>query len=243
MQPPIQQIIEEIKSKKVFRRNKRKIELKILSTLLYFYGLSLRKASKSISLFQKISHESIRIHYHRIKRILKPPEKKERRLIAIDETKLKLENKHIFVWSAIDVDTKECLFVWATEGRSSFHTYAFLKEVLKHCKNKPEVFVDRGLWYRWALKRLGLDYKHETFGERNVVDGFFSLLKGRTKRFFNRFSFRSLFDSVQSWLESFVRLYNVGGVILTVSSSLAFLVSLYLQYPFFYLSVKFRTWD
>ncbi len=208
MQPTIQQIIEEIKAKKVFRRNKRKIELKILSAILYFYGLSLRKASKFISLFQKMSHESIRTYYHRIKRILKPPEKKERRLIAIDETKLKLENRHIFVWSAIDVDTKECLAVWATEGRSSFHAYAFLKEVLKYCENKPEVVVDRGFWYRWALKRLGLDYKHETFGERNVVEGFFSLLKRRTKRFFSRFPFRSSFDSVQSWLESFVAIYN-----------------------------------
>ncbi len=57
MQPPITQIIEEIKSKKVFQRNRKRVELKILSALLYFYGLSLRKASKLISFFQKISHE------------------------------------------------------------------------------------------------------------------------------------------------------------------------------------------
>ena len=57
MQPPITQIIEEIKSKKVFQRNRKRVELKILSALLYFYGLSLGKASKLISLFQKISHE------------------------------------------------------------------------------------------------------------------------------------------------------------------------------------------
>jgi len=143
MQPPIQQLIEEIKAKKVFRRNKKKIELKILSALLYFYGLSLRKESKFISLFEKINHESIRIYYHRIKRILKPPGKKKRRLIAIDETKLKLEDKQIFIWSAVDVDSKECLFIWATEGRSSFHAYVFLKEVLNFCENKPEVVVDR----------------------------------------------------------------------------------------------------
>ncbi len=109
MYPPIAQIIEEIKAKKVFRRNRKRVELKIISALLYFYGLSLGKASRLISLFQKISHESIRIYYHRLKRILKPPERKKGRLIAIDETKLKLENKHISVWSAIDVDSKECL--------------------------------------------------------------------------------------------------------------------------------------
>ena len=130
-------------------------------------------------------------------------------MIAIDETKLKPENKHIFVWSAIDVDTKECLFIWASEGRSSFHAYAFIKEVLKFCENEPEVVVDRGLWYKWALQRLGLKYKHETFGERNAVEGFFSLLKERTKRFWNRFPFNSSFDSVQSWLESFEGLYNM----------------------------------
>jgi len=95
MQPLIQQLIEEIKSKKVFRRNRKRIELKILSALLYFYGLSLRKASKFISLFEQISHESVRIYYHKLKKVLKPPEREKRRLIAIDETKLKLENKQL----------------------------------------------------------------------------------------------------------------------------------------------------
>ena len=120
------------------------MELKILSALFYFYGLSLRKVSKIISLFQQISHESVRIYY-RIKRVLKPPEKKERRLIAVDETKLKLEDEQIFVWSAIDVDTKECLFIWATDGRSSFHAYVFLKEVLKYCENKSLLIEDLGI--------------------------------------------------------------------------------------------------
>ncbi len=53
--------------------------------------------------------------------MIKFPEKKERKLIAIDETMLKLENRHIFVWSARDVKTGEILFIWATDGRSSFH--------------------------------------------------------------------------------------------------------------------------
>ncbi len=80
MHPTITQLIEEIKAKKLFRRNKKKVELKILSALLYFYGLSLRKASKFISLFQQISHESIRIYYHRIKKVIKPPGKEEKEI-------------------------------------------------------------------------------------------------------------------------------------------------------------------
>ena len=73
------------------------MEFKILAALLYFFGLSLRKTSDFLSLFEEISHESVRIYYHRLKKFLKRPRKRERRLIAIDETKLKLEKKLIFV--------------------------------------------------------------------------------------------------------------------------------------------------
>ena len=125
------------------------MELKILSALLYFYGLSLRKASKFVSLFEKISHESARIYYHRIKKVVKHPERKKRRLIAIDEAK-KLENKQIIIWSAIDVDTKECLSIWTSEGREGFEIYAFLKEVLRYCKNELEV-CDLALLTTYAL--------------------------------------------------------------------------------------------
>ena len=30
---------------------------------------------------------------------------------------------------AIDVDTKECLAIWASEGRSSFHAYVLKKSL------------------------------------------------------------------------------------------------------------------
>ena len=109
----------------------------------------MRKTSEFLSLFEEISHESVGIYYHRLKTVLEQPEKKKRRLVAIDETKIKLENKQIFVWAAIDVDTRECLAIWASGGRTSFHAYVFLREVLKHCENKPEIVVDRG--FRFGL--------------------------------------------------------------------------------------------
>ena len=55
-----------------------------------------------LSFFEEISHESVRIYHHRHKK----PRKRERTLIAIDETKLKLENNWISVWTVVDVDTK-----------------------------------------------------------------------------------------------------------------------------------------
>jgi len=205
MQPTLNQLIEEINTK-VFRRNKKDVKIKILAALLYFFGLSLRRTSQFLSLFQEISHESVRIYYHRVKKVIKPPIRRKRELIAVDETKIKLENKQIFVWSARDAETGECLFIWASENRS-FEAYVFLREVLRCCDNKPEFVVDRGFWYLWALKRLGLKYRHE-IEDRNTIESFFSSLKGRTKRFNNRFPFNSSFNSVQSWLESFAAFYN-----------------------------------
>jgi len=146
--------VDYVKATNVFRRNKKNVELKILAALLYFFGLSLRKTSDYLSLFEEISHESVRIYYHRLKKVLKLPRKKPRRLIAIDETKLKLENNQIFVWTAVDVDTDECLAIWASEGRSSFHAYVFLREVLKYCENKPEVVVDRGILVQMSFTKV-----------------------------------------------------------------------------------------
>ena len=40
----------------------------------------------------------------------------------------------------------------ASEGRGRFEAYVFLREILKHCENKPEVVVDRGFWYRGSEK-------------------------------------------------------------------------------------------
>ena len=91
MQPALNQLVDYVKAANVFRRNKKDVEFKILAALLYFFDLSLRKTSKYLSLF-KISHESVRVYYHRLKKVLKKPRKRERRL-SIDETKIKLEKK------------------------------------------------------------------------------------------------------------------------------------------------------
>ena len=74
----IEGLIEVAKRSKVFRRNKKSLEVKILAGLLYFFGLSLRRTSLFMSLFKEISHESVRKYYHKLKYILKEPRKKER---------------------------------------------------------------------------------------------------------------------------------------------------------------------
>ena len=117
------ELIEEAKSIGLFKRDKKSLEIKIIAGLLYFLGLSLRKTSQFLSIFEEISHESVRIYYHKLKVLLNEPVKKERWLIAVDETKIKVNGKYAYVWSAIDVDTKECLAIWVSDSRTSFHAY------------------------------------------------------------------------------------------------------------------------
>jgi putative transposase len=68
-----------------------------------------------------------------------------------------MKGVHIYVWSAVDVDSKELLALEASYGRSSLNA-------LKMCTNKPLVLVDKDPWYRWTLERLGLEYRYEGQG-------------------------------------------------------------------------------
>ncbi len=70
MQPTLRQLVDYVKATKVFRRNKKNVELKVLA-LLYFFGLSLRKTSY----FLRRNKSRIRIYYHRLKKVLKQPKK------------------------------------------------------------------------------------------------------------------------------------------------------------------------
>jgi putative transposase len=50
--------------------------------------------------------------------------------IAVDETKLRVKKSYVYVWSAVDVDSKELLALEASYGRSSLNALAFLKKAL-----------------------------------------------------------------------------------------------------------------
>jgi len=53
-----------------------------------------------------------------------------RRVIAIDESKIKIKGRWRYLWAAIDVDTWEVLAVRITKGRSGLDAKMFLREVL-----------------------------------------------------------------------------------------------------------------
>lgn len=68
----------------------------------------------------------------------------------------------------------------------------FIRMVLKTCDGKLIIILDRGGWYPYTLKRLGLNCIHKTFSDRNRVERFFRYLKDRTKRFYNNINIKSI---------------------------------------------------
>jgi transposase-like protein len=175
---------------RLFRHHRYSPLEKLCSVILFVAGLSLRDVSERFCL-TFASRESVRIWAHRSSSLFKPS-KRVRRLVAVDETVLKINGRICYLWAAIDVDTNEILAVYASRGRGIPNAIKFLKMVLRSCDGKPIVVVDRGPWYRWALERLGITYFHETFGNRNKIERWFRELKNRTKRFYNNVNSKTL---------------------------------------------------
>jgi transposase-like protein len=74
-----------------------------------FHG-SCRKVSKVLSLaIEPISKSTVHDLARKVSTIKVSLEPKHRRCIAIDETKLCIKKTWVYVWSAIDVDSKELL--------------------------------------------------------------------------------------------------------------------------------------
>jgi transposase-like protein len=123
-----------------------------------FHG-GCRRVSKVLSMvLEPISKSAVHYIAKRVSEIRVSKEPRYRRCIAVGETKLSVKGVYVYVWSAVDVDSKELLALEASYGRSNLNALTFLKKALKMCTNKPLVIVDKGPWYRWASERFGLDY-------------------------------------------------------------------------------------
>ena len=140
---PCNTLLKAVQDAHVFRKNRRPIGSKILACLLYLAGLSYRGMTYQTRVIEA-SHVSVYRWVHALKRIVSLVPQKERKVVAIDETMLKIKGRQVFVWAAIDTDTRELLAVYASYYRSNINTLVFLKRVLSACTNRPVVLVDGG---------------------------------------------------------------------------------------------------
>jgi putative transposase len=202
-------LLKAVQDAHIFRRNKIALETKVLACLLYLAGLSYRGMTLQTGIIPAC-YRSVHYWVQQLKCITSRVPKRVRRFVAIDETKQKVNGRQLFVWSAIDIESKELLAVYASYQRSSFTALMFVRMVLDTCINKkPVILVDGGPWYPWAFERCGLRWLHITFGERNAIERFYRTFKERTRRFYNNINARvSKIRSLTVFLNLFMLWYN-----------------------------------
>jgi transposase-like protein len=97
----------------------KKCELKVLAVLEYMFHGSCRKVSKVLSLaIEPISKSTVHDLARKVSTIKVSSEPKFRRCIAIDETKICIKKAWVYIWSAIDVNSKELLALEVSYGRN-----------------------------------------------------------------------------------------------------------------------------
>ena len=195
-------MVEKAEEEEIFCREDTPTEQRVLGAFLYHAGLSYRQVETVV----ERSYEAVRQWHERVSHLFEVDGDHQR--IAVDETKMRVENKEVCVWAAVNTDTFEVIHVDVSKGRSSLDALLFLHEVVKLCDGKPLIKVDRGPWYDWALNKLNCDYEKETFGERSIVERWFGILKHRTTLFWHRFPHNSSIQSTQKWMQSFASIYN-----------------------------------
>jgi transposase-like protein len=102
-----------LEAKKIFERERKSMKTRALGVILYHFGISLRNTSLVVSSFEQASHEAVRDWYLRAAKIFQV-RKIERKIIAIDETKIKINGKWRILWAAIDIENWDVLGVWVS---------------------------------------------------------------------------------------------------------------------------------
>jgi putative transposase len=148
----------------VFERNKVPLELKILGLAFYVQLSSLRRAARALSEIHKVSKTAIWKWVRKLsEKICINPPKMPRRLVALDETCVKVNGLEYWVYAAIDVDRNEILSMRVFPSRNVLATKLFIEDVLKYCDGKPTFVVDSAPWLAGVLEDLGLRYYVESF--------------------------------------------------------------------------------
>ena len=123
--------------------------------------------------------------------------------VYVDETEIKKRSKFYYLWLAVSRDGRP-VFANLTSRRDSWTARVVLSST-----GARECTTDKGPWYVRAVRELSTEWVRETFGQRNVVERWFFPIKHRLKRFYKRFPWNAKYETVWSWLASFITLYTL----------------------------------
>ena len=128
----LKELIEEFN---LFERERIPTEIRILGVAIYIQTSSTRRTAKILSELHPVSHTAI---WKWIKKFEKKlpisTEKKQRKLIALDETIVKANKERYYVFSAVDVERNELILMRVYTTRNYLTMKSFVREVLNYCE-------------------------------------------------------------------------------------------------------------
>ena len=125
--------------------------------------------------------------------------------------KLKLVPEYIWLWVAIESETKNILGIGISKERNMFVVERFLSNVIKDYGEHP-VSTDGGTWYPpQACKYLKLKHHIHSSYKKSIIERTMQYIKDRTKGFDDYFPCRKKkckLKHVKQWLTLFADYYN-----------------------------------
>jgi len=182
----------------------------VYSLHLYFSGLSLRNTSKALSRFVQRSHTAIRdwIQKYQPERLFFRETKVSE--FIIDETQIRVGSEYIWLWVAIESETRNILEIRISKERNMFVAERFLSNLIKGYDKHP-LSTDGGTWYPQACRFLKLEHHIHSPYEKSIIERTMQYIKDRTESFDDYFPCRKKnckLKHVQQWLNLFANYYN-----------------------------------
>ena len=168
---------------KAFKYKRIPLEVKVKALAMFLQGMSVRRIGKLLN----VSKTAVHYWTMRFRKVLNVNvTRKKRYAIAVDETKIKVNDRWYYIYASIDIETKELILIRCYSARNNLTTLLFLKEVKKYCENEDMlVITDKMPSYKYACDKLGLKWIHKTFGVRNYIEQVFRSFKFLSMRFNN----------------------------------------------------------
>ncbi len=191
----LQALIKTAKDLNLWVRERKPFVAKAQACLLILAGSSLAEVKQFLS-WQgiKVSRQAISQWvkgWQTVRDWVNTVPKKRRSIVAIDETKIKINGKQAFFWAAIDVKTRELIAIEISWQRNGAVAKWFIQDILKRCKNKPKIITDGAGWYPWACRQLRICHEKVNGGLRNYIERFYRTFKDWAKNFYKNFIVRS----------------------------------------------------
>ena len=178
-----------------------------LGIQMHVAGLSL---SNTVSVLENLGVERSRkaVHDWVHKADLQPDNGRSPDHIAIDETVIQINNKKFWLYAAVNPQNNQMLHVRLFHSTTTIATEMFLRELAeKHDINDSLFLVDGAHHLQTALRRVGLRFRYEKYGNRNSAERVFRELKRRTQAFSNTFS-NAQPETAENWLLAFASWHN-----------------------------------